>query len=75
MGMCPAADDIWFWIMEERQHIKRVYIPQKGNGYHTSVNRIEEYDWSQKGTLMHQNVVEGKNNRQLEALLKYYNLE
>lgn len=74
LKLCPTADDIWFWAMEERQNINRAYIKQKGNSYHTSVNRIEEYDWSQKGTLMHQNVVGGKNNEQLIAVVEYYHL-
>lgn len=74
MSLCPSADDIWLWAMEERQNIKRAYIKQKGNSFHISVNRIEEYDWSQKGTLMHQNVVLGKNNEQLKAVVEYYHL-
>lgn len=75
MKLCPTADDIWFWAMEERQNIKRQYILQKGNGYHTSVNRIEEYDWSLDCTLMHQNVVVGRNNAQLDAVVAYYGLD
>lgn len=75
LKLCPSADDIWFWAMEERQNIKRQYIPQKGYGYHTYVNRIEEYDWSLDSTLMHQNVVEGKNNAQLDAVVAYYGLD
>ena len=75
MRLCPTADDIWFWVMEERLHIKRAYIEPWGYGFNTPVNRIEEYDWTQRGTLMYQNVVEGKNDTQLKMLLDYYNLE
>ena len=38
------------------------------------INRIEEYDWSQTGTLMSQNLIGGKNNQQLIDVVKYYNL-
>lgn len=74
MQLCPTADDIWFWAMQERQGIRRAYIDPWGRGYHVSVNRIEEYDWSQTGTLMSQNLVGGKNNQQLVNVVKYYNL-
>lgn len=74
MQLCPTADDIWFWAMEERLGIKRDYIEPWGHGYHVSVNRIEEYDWTQRGTLMYQNVVEGRNDQQLRKVLEYYKL-
>ena len=75
MKMCPTADDIWFWVMEERLGIKKAYIEPKGFGWNVSVNRIEEYDLSQSGTLMYQNVTNGKNDIQLRTLLDYYHLD
>ena len=75
MKLCPTADDIWFWAMEERLGIKRAYIQPWGYGYNTPVNRIEEYDWNQQGTLMYQNVVQGKNDMQLKSVVDYYKLD
>lgn len=75
MQLCPTADDIWFWAMEERLGIKREYIQPWGYGYNTPVNRIEEYDWNQTGTLMYKNVVLGKNDVQLRAVVDYYRLD
>jgi hypothetical protein len=75
MNLCPTADDIWFWIMEKRLGIKTKFIDPYGHGYNISVNRIEEYDWDQRGTLMYQNVVEGKNDVQLRSLLDFYQLD
>lgn len=75
MQLCPIADDIWFWAMQERLGIKRSYIEPWGRGYHISVNRIEEYDWSQTGTLMSQNLVGGRNDQQLVNILEYYRLQ
>lgn len=75
MKLCPTADDIWFWAMEERLGINRAYIQPWGYGYNTHVNRIEEYDWNQQGTLMYQNVVQGKNDLQLKSVIDYYQLE
>ena len=74
MQICPIADDIWFWAMEERLGLKRQYIEPWGRGYHTSVNRIEEFDRSQIGTLMSQNLIAGKNDQQLFNVIDYYKL-
>ena len=74
MQLCPIADDIWFWAMQERQGIKRSYMEPWGRGYHTSVNRIEEFDRSQTGTLMSQNLIAGKNDQQLLNVVEYYKI-
>ena len=34
MSICPKGDDIWFWAMEERQGIKRAYIPHNNKSNH-----------------------------------------
>ena len=75
LKLCPTADDIWFWIQEERLGIKRKYVGPYDNGFHEYVNRIEEYDMKQQGTLMFQNVTNGKNDIQLKKLLQFYNLD
>lgn len=72
MNLCPTADDIWFWAMEERQNIRRAYIEPHGYGLNTPVNRIEEYDQTQTGTLFYQNVIDGKNNQQLVNVMEKY---
>lgn len=75
LKLCPTADDIWFWAMEERLLIKKQYISHFGHGYHRSVNRIEAYDLNQRGTLMYQNVMGGRNDKQLRAVVDYYQLD
>lgn len=75
LKLCPTADDIWFWAMEERLNLKKQYISHYGHGYHRSVNRIEEYDLSQRGTLMYQNVMGGRNDQQLQLILNFYHLD
>lgn len=74
MQLCPIADDIWFWAMQERLNITRQYIDPWGRGYHSSVNRIEEYDRREQGTLTSQNLYGGKNNQQLLNVVEYYKL-
>lgn len=74
MKLCPQADDLWFWTMEERLQIKRQYITPKGYGFHEYVNRIEEADHYSTATLTYQNVTMGWNDKQLQALIDYYKL-
>lgn len=75
MKLCPTADDIWFWAMEERQHIKRQYIKQIGNSYHIPIDRIYNYDVAGDNCLHAINGLQGQNDVQLRALLDYYHLE
>ena len=75
MKLCPSADDIWFWAMEERQHIARRYIHPKGYGYHRPIDKIYEYKIGADGCLTNTNVINGENDRQLRNVLDYYHLE
>jgi len=72
--LCPTADDIWCWAMEERQHIKRAYIPRRGYGHHRPIDRIYDYDIAGDGCLTVENVLGGQNNVQLRNLLNYYQI-
>lgn len=74
LRLCPTADDLWFWIQEIRCNVKCEVISGSIYAHNTSVNRIEQYDLSQRGTLMFENVTQGKNDEQLRNLLEYYNL-
>ncbi len=75
MELCPTADDLWFWAMERRQGIPVKMIEPHGYGLHRPVNRIEEYDMQQTGTLFWANVTGGRNDEQLCALIDKYNLQ
>lgn len=72
LKLAPYADDIWFWVQEKRLGIKTKVIRSFNSHRNISVNRIEEMDYSQKGTLFFKNVVSGRNDEQLEKLLNYY---
>ena len=75
LKLCPKADDIWFWAMEERQGIKRSYIPQKGYGYHSPIDRIYDYEIGADNCLTLANGINGENDKQLLNVLEYYHLE
>lgn len=75
LSLCPTADDIWFWAMEERQGIRRQYISPMGYGYHQSVNRVYDYNVGGDGCLTLSNVINGDNDRQLRNVLDRYKLD
>lgn len=74
LKLAPYADDIWFWIQEKRLGIKTKVVLSFNSRRNVSVNRIEEMDFSQTGTLFFQNVVSGRNDEQLEKLLNHYRM-
>lgn len=75
MELCPSADDIWLWAQEKRLGIKTQLSERNGYGLHRPVNRIESYDLSQIGTLFYENCIQGKNDKQLFAVLNHYKLQ
>ncbi|MCR5298058.1 MAG: glycosyltransferase [Paludibacteraceae bacterium] len=74
LKLAPYADDIWFWIQEKRLGIRTKVVRSFNSHRNVSVNRIEEMDFSQTGTLFFQNVVSGRNDEQLEKLLNHYQM-
>ena len=70
--LAPTADDLWFWVMEQRCGVKTQLLPNFRTKLYTSVNRIEEYDLTQQGTLMYLNDTLGRNDKQLVDLSNYY---
>lgn len=74
MKLSPTADDLWFWAMMERQNIKRMLLSHHGYGIHRVVDRIEDFDVNNVDNLTLINVVQGKNDQQLKALIEYYKL-
>lgn len=74
MKLSPTADDIWFWIMMERQSVSRMYLGNYGYGIHVPINRVAAYEIASDECLTVTNVINGQNNKQCADLLRYYNL-
>lgn len=74
MQLCPTADDLWLWAMLERQNVNRMLLSHHRYGIHRVVDRIEDMDVENSDNLTLINVIQGKNDQQLEALLEYYHL-
>lgn len=68
----PNNDDIWFWAMAVRQGTKIGVVPDGFPGYLTYVNPMRELGFSDDGTLASENVAQGANESQLEAVFARY---
>lgn len=72
-SLCKYADDIWFSIMEMREHIP-VYLSSKPNHDMVEVDHYNEYVATNSDALHFGNAEGGRNDEQLAALVEYYKL-
>lgn len=70
--MAPAADDIWFWGMALVKGTNHRLVDFKGCTNYT-LDSIYQYFHSESA-LTHQNVKEGRNDKQLKAVCSNYHL-
>lgn len=72
MTLCPAADDLWFWMMANLNHIKHKQCYKKKPNYVFD----DLYKYFHKGSaLTHFNYGENKNDVQLGKILEYYHTQ
>ena len=71
-SLCPTADDIWFGIMEIRDHIRVEYIENNSWTGNSDIDRNEEYNASVSGALYFKNDNEGRNDIQWKAMMSHY---
>ena len=72
MTLCPAADDLWFWMMANLNHIKHKQCYKKKPNYVFD----DLYQYFHKGSaLTHFNYGENKNDVQLGKILEYYHTQ
>lgn len=74
MKFAPAADDLWFWVMEKRAGVKVRLSTIHGYGLHQAVNRIDVWKPKDSKSLYHENVLDGKNDEQFRKLISYYGI-
>ena len=72
-SICKYADDIWFSIMEMREHIP-VYLSSRPNHDMVEVDHYNEYVATNSDALHFGNAEGGRNDEQLAALVEYYKL-
>jgi hypothetical protein len=67
MSLAPRADDIWFWAMAKLKGTEFSIVNSR------SPVITDEFDPSEMGEcLYHDNVIQGGNDTQLEAVLNYF---
>lgn len=74
MKFAPAADDLWFWVMEKRAGVKVRLSTTHGYGLHQAVNRIDVWKPKESNSLYKVNVLNGKNDEQFLKLISYYGI-
>jgi len=71
LKLSPNADDIWFWGMVVLNN-KKVKVLKNGYKYLNYINPERELRLNDDGTLLKENMLGGRNDKQLSALLEYY---
>lgn len=72
--LCKYADDIWFSVMEIREHIP-VHLSSRPNHNMVEVDHYNEYVAQNSDALHFANAEGGRNDEQLKALVDYYGLK
>jgi len=71
MDLCPTADDVWFWAMAVLQGTK-IKIVNNNISSLTYINPERELRLNQEITLSQLNVLQNKNDEQINNILDYY---
>lgn len=75
LKIAPHTDDIWFWLMEVRSNIPAVVISQTMAIEDSSVSLLEYLIETESSALYFQNCFNGRNDKEMYALLDYYKIE
>ena len=74
LKIAPHTDDIWFWIQEVRCGIKAEVIRPTRQRGDKSVSLLEYIEENESTALYFQNCFEGRNDKEMYALLNYYGM-
>lgn len=74
--LAPTADDLWFWAMEKRIGLHTALTEHYGYGLHVAINRLCVFFPTENPDNLYyiNELVENRNDIQLQNLIKYYNL-
>lgn len=75
LNLAPHTDDIWFWLMEVRNNVKAYVVNGTRTNEDSSVSMIEYLEEAESTALYFQNCFNGRNDKEMYALLGYYNLK
>ncbi len=69
--LAPTADDVWFWVMAKMNNTKYSLAISKE---HLPTDWFYEY-FNTESSLMHENVYRSANDKQIQQVLKHYDLK
>lgn len=75
MRLAPYADDLWFWVMEQRSDVKTYLIGDIKRKLYVPVDRTTLFELDRPDCLTSLNDGTGRNDIQLKALLEYYKMQ
>lgn len=75
LKIAPHTDDIWFWIMQYKNGIKVEIVENSSQEENISVNYAEYINPDGSLALYFENCFNGRNDKELKALLEYYGIE
>ena len=75
MRLAPYADDLWFWVMEQRSDVKTYLIGDIKRKLYIPVDRTTLFELDRPDCLTSLNDGTGRNDIQLKALLEYYKIQ
>ncbi len=74
LKLAPHTDDIWFWLMEVRAGVKAQVIQGTRTQEDGSVSLLEYLEEAESTALYFQNCFNGRNDKEMYALLDYYQM-
>lgn len=74
LKLAPHTDDIWFWLMEIRRNIKAQVVMNSKTKNDYNVSLLEYLNENESSALYFQNCLNGRNDKEMYALLDYYGM-
>ena len=74
LKIAPHTDDIWFWAMEVRGGINAQVIRNSRTKEDGSVSLLEYLEEAESTALYFQNCFNGRNDKEMYAILEHYNI-
>lgn len=75
LKIAPHTDDIWFWIMQYQNNINVKLVEKSSKDKNIGVNYAEYINPNESLALYFENCFNGRNDKELKALLEYYGIE
>lgn len=72
--LAPFADDLWFWVMELRNHVNVILLENSSYKLNKDIDRLNQLDDRKSDGLFIQNCLFGTNDVQLKNIFEHYQI-